>query len=388
MSRRICVITGSRAEYGLLYPLMKEMRSDPDLVLQVVATGMHLAPEFGLTYRDIEADGLLIDAKVENLVSSDTALGVTKSIGLGIIGLAEALVRLAPHMVVVLGDRFEILAAAQATMILQIPLVHLGGGDGGSGTYDNIIRHCITKIASLHFVTHEKARRRVVQLGENPARVFCYGATSVDTITQVQLLSRAALEESLGIELKPRFLLVAFHPLTMDEASGKDQLCALLNSLDLFRREWSCSVVITKANADNGGRSINAMLAQYVAQRSHCHLFDSLGHVRYLSMMKHAAVVVGNSSSGIYEAPYLRTPTVDIGSRQRSREAPASVIRAEADEGAIHAAITHALTLSFDGVEMIYGAGDASHRILRKMKEFIDTPGLATKTFFDLQGES
>lgn len=387
MSRKICVVTGTRAEYGLLYWLMKEIQGDPDLQLQLVATGMHLSPEFGLTYRSIEADGFSIDAKVEMLLSSDTPVGVAKSIGLGVIGFADTLKRLAPDMLVVLGDRFEILAAAQAAMVLQIPLAHLGGGDTGMGTYDNIIRHCITKMASLHFVTHNDARRRVIQLGENPDRVFSFGATSVDNIVKMRLLSRTELEQELGIVLEKLIFLVTFHPLTMDDSTGETQLLALLNALDDFRDEKTCSVIFTKSNADNGGRALNQILDAYVKRNSNCYLFDSLGQTRYLSMMKQASVVIGNSSSGIYEAPYLRTPTVDIGSRQRGRAASSSVIRCEAEESSIREGISKALAFKFQNVVMIYGDGNASCRILEKIREHIDTPGLAVKSFFDMKEE-
>lgn len=385
MTRKICVITGSRAEYGLLYWLMKGIQDDIELQLQVVVTGMHLSPEFGLTYKVIEADGFTIDAKVETLLSSDTQVGVAKSIGLGITGLADALVHLAPNMVVVLGDRFEILAAAQAAMVLQIPLAHLAGGDNGMGTYDNIIRHCITKMASLHFVTHEDARRRVIQLGECPERVFCFGATSVDNIIKMPLLPREILERELGIRLKELIFLVTFHPLTMDDLSAEVQLQALLNVLSDLQNTNNYSVIFTKSNADNGGRTLNHILEEYVKRNSNCHLFDSLGQTRYLSMMKHASVVIGNSSSGIYEAPYMKTPTVDIGNRQRGRAAPISVIRCEADELSIREAIFAALNFEFNDTAMIYGDGNTSNKILGKLKELIDSPGLTIKEFFDME---
>jgi UDP-N-acetylglucosamine 2-epimerase (non-hydrolysing)/GDP/UDP-N,N'-diacetylbacillosamine 2-epimerase (hydrolysing) len=385
MTRKICIITGSRAEYGLLYWLMKGIQDDIELQLQVVVTGMHLSPEFGLTYKVIEADGFTIDSKVEMLLSSDTPVGAAKSIGLGVASLAEAMERLGPNMVVVLGDRFEIFAAAQAAMVLQIPLVHLAGGDNGLGTYDNIIRHCITKMACLHFVTHEDARRRVIQLGELPSRVFCFGATSVENIVKMPLLPKDVLERELGVAFEKVIFLVTFHPLTMDEFSAEVQLQALLNALDGFLREKNCSVIFTKSNADNGGRVLNHILEEYVKRNPNCHLFDSLGQTRYLSMMKHASVVLGNSSSGIYEAPYLQTPTVDIGSRQRGRAAPTSVIRCEADEISIREAILAAVAFEFHDVAMIYGDGNTSRKILGKIKELIDFPGLTIKKFFDME---
>ena len=383
MSRKICVVTGSRAEYGLLRWVMQGIKDDPELTLQIIATGMHLSPEFGLTYKVIEANGFSLDAKVEMLLSSDTGVGVTKSIGLGVIGFAEALDRLAPDMVVVLGDRFEILAVAQAAMILQIPLAHLGGGDTGAGTYDNIIRHCVTKMASIHFVTHEEARHRVIQLGEHPERVFCYGATSVDNIDRLALLSREELEQDLKITFKSLILLVTFHPLTMDEGSSEWQLLELLGALDVFIQTNDYSVIFTKSNADNGGRALNQILASYVSGNPDSYLFDSLGQLRYLSLMQQASIVIGNSSSGIYEAPYLKTPTVDIGSRQRGRTAPNSVIRSAVNKAAIINAIEAAMTFKFKDVVMIYGDGNASKKILAKMKEVVNKPGLVVKGFVD-----
>ena len=381
--KRICVITGSRAEYGLLRPLMKGIRDDPDLSLQIIATGSHLSPDFGSTYRDIEGDGFQIDSKVEILTKSDSAVGVLNSMALGLIGISRALDELKPDLLLVLGDRYEILVAAQVAMIMQIPLAHLAGGDIGSGTYDNTIRHCITKIAALHFVTHNDARRRVIQLGERADRVFCFGATCVENVINTPLLSREELERNLGINLEKDIFLVTFHPLTMDENSGEDQLQELLKALEYYRTSRSVSIIFTKANADNGGRPLNEILEKYVQCSRNCHLFDSLGQQRYLSMMKHAAVVIGNSSSGIYEAPYFNTPTVDIGTRQRGRAAPDSVIRCEPDEASIEKALDRALRFEFNGIHMLYGEGKTSVKILAKIKELIDLPNLAAKEFID-----
>jgi UDP-hydrolysing UDP-N-acetyl-D-glucosamine 2-epimerase len=383
--RKICVITGTRAEYGLLRWVMQGIKEDHDLMLQIIAAGMHLSPEFGLTYHAIEQDGFQIDRKIEMLLSSDTPVGIAKSMGLGLIGFADALNELQPDLIVVLGDRYEVFAAAQTAMVLQIPLAHLAGGDNGQGTFDNIIRHCITKIASLHFVTHDEAYHRVIQLGENPERVFCFGATSVENIINMQLLSKDILESELAITLEKTIFLVTFHPLTMDNSSAEIQLQALLRVLRSYLLEKKCSIIFTKSNADNGGRLLNNILEEYVKHNPGCHLFASLGQKRYLSLMKHASMVIGNSSSGIYEAPYLQTPTIDIGSRQQGRAAPTSVIRCDADETSIREAILVAETFEFGDVSMIYGDGNASNRILAKMKELIDYPGLVIKKFIDLK---
>jgi len=385
MKRKICVITGSRAEYGLLRWVMQGIQDDPELTLQVVATGMHLSSEFGMTYRAIEEDGFRIDRKVEMLLSSDTSVGISKSMGLGIIGFADALSDLCPDIIVVLGDRFEIFAAAQAAMVFQIPIAHLAGGDNGHGTYDNLIRHCITKMASLHFVTHKEAYRRVIQLGENEQRVFCFGATSVDNFNKLNLLSRKELSEQLGISLDKKYFLVTFHPLTMDISEGEEQLKALLKALSSYVCSGTHSIIFTKSNADNGGRALNAILKDFVDKHDDCHLFDSLGQVRYLSAMKYASMVIGNSSSGIYEAPYMNVPTVDIGSRQLGRAAPSSVIRCEPNESSILSAIQEAQTFDFKEVEMLYGDGTASEKIVKKIKESAGKSDLAVKEFIDLE---
>ena len=381
--KKICVVTGTRAEYGLLQGVMQLIQESPKLELQVIATAMHLSPEFGLTYKSIESDGFKIDYKLETLLSSDTAVGVAKSIGLGVISFSEALNQLSPDMVVVLGDRFEIMAATQAAMVLQIPVAHIGGGDTGSGTYDNIIRHCLTKMSSLHFVTHQEAFERVCQLGEMESRVFCAGSTGVDTILNTPMMGLKELEESLGIEFCGDIFSVTFHPLTMDAGIAQSQLSNLLDALDLLIEKRECTIVFTKANADNGGRILNQMVGEYVSTRPSCHLFDSLGHLRFLSLTKHASLVIGNSSSGIYEAPYLKTPTIDIGTRQEGRAAPSSVLRCDIDTTAIVDAIESGLDFDFTNVEMIYGDGNAASQIVQKIEEFSDFDNLELKNFVD-----
>jgi len=383
--KTICVITGTRAEYGLLRWVMEGIRQSPVLHLQLIATGMHLSPEFGLTYREIEADGFTIDRKVEMLLSSDTPVGVAKSMGLGMMGFADALAELQPDMVLMLGDRFELLAAAQVTMILQIPLIHLVGGDNGLGTYDNIIRHCITKIAALHFVTHEEARRRVIQLGEKIDRIFCYGATSVDNIVKMNFLSREELENDLKIKFCDKIFLITFHPLTMDAGSGENQLKTLLKVLSDFLIEQKYTLIFTKSNADNGGHRLNQIIKEFITGKPHCFLFDSLGQTRYLNVLKHASIVIGNSSSGIYEAPYLNTPTVDIGNRQLNRAAPTSVFRCFDDEKSIRSTIDAALKFQFNNVKMIYGEGNASEKIVRTIEEFSTLKNLSVKEFQDIE---
>ncbi len=383
--RKVCVITGSRAEYGLLRGVMQKIRSSGNLELQLIATGSHLSEEFGLTYREIEADGFEIHRKIQILSGADSALAVSQSMGRCLAGVAEALGELRPDLVLVLGDRYEIFAAAQAAMIARIPIAHIAGGDVGSGTYDNLIRHCLTKMAALHFVTHEEARDRVLQLGEHPDRVFCVGSTCVDNIRTVPQLDREALAQSLGIRFGRHNFLVTYHPLTMGDGSGEEELRALLEVLQRALHTTDLTVVFTKANADNGGREVNRILGSFVERNPRSHLFDSLGQARYLSMVKQASLVIGNSSSGIYEAPYLGTPTVDIGLRQAVRKAPASVFRAAGTVSSIQAAVDSALAFRFEGVRMIYGDGSAADGIVNALEEAVGLPGLNTKDFVDLK---
>ncbi len=272
--RKICIVTGTRAEYGLLFLLMKHIQQDPGLTLQVIATGMHLSPEFGLTYREIENDGFTIDAKVEMLLSSDTPVGIAKSIGLGVIGFADALDHLRPDILILLGDRFEILAAAQAALVARIPVAHIAGGDTTEGAFDESIRHSITKMAHLHFVTNEDSARRVKQLGENPDHVHVVGNPGIDRILQMKLQTRAELEPSLGFTFRKKNLLITFHPATLDAASPEAQFQELLNALDL--QGDGTGLLFTKPNADTGGRKLMQMIDDYVASRPHAVAFTSL----------------------------------------------------------------------------------------------------------------
>lgn len=381
--RRICVVTGSRAEYGLLYWLLKEIAADVELELQLIATGMHLSHEFGLTWREIEADGFRIDARVDMLLSGDSNVAVTKSIGLGVIGFADALDRLAPDVVVLLGDRFEILAAAQAAMICRIPVAHLHGGETSEGAFDEGVRHAITKMAQLHFVAAEPYRKRVIQLGEHPSRVFDVGALGLEGIARMSWIGRPELESSLAIELRPDLLLVTYHPATLGEDSPESAMEELLAAL----REFPAStIVFTYPNADTGGRALIRLIDGFVAEDGdRRRAFASLGQRRYLSLMRLADVVVGNSSSALIEAPALRKAAVNLGDRQKGRLKASSVIDAREDRGEIAAAIRRALSDPFraqlaDTVSL-YGDGDASRRIVKCLK---DSRIRLQKPFFDI----
>jgi UDP-hydrolysing UDP-N-acetyl-D-glucosamine 2-epimerase len=382
--RRICVVTGSRAEYGLLSRVMKAIAAHPALQLQIIATGMHLSPEYGLTYRQIEADGLAIDAKVEMLLSCDTPTAIAKSVGLGVIGFADAFARLAPDVVVVLGDRFEILAAAQSAALARIPLAHIHGGETTEGAVDEGIRHAVSKLSTWHFVAAEAYRKRVVQLGEHPDRVFNVGAPGLDGLAELSLLSRVELEADLGMTLGSPLLLVTYHPATLGEVPPGEAVNQLLLALDRFP---AASVVFTYPNADAGGHEIVARLKDYEARHEgKVKGFVSLGQLRYLSLLVQCDAVVGNSSSALIEAPAARTATVDIGPRQRGRLKAASVLEAAENAEDIAARIAEALSPPFQAglpqVESLYGHGGASQRIVHKLAQLRPVPA---KAFFDIQ---
>ncbi|PQJ24053.1 UDP-N-acetyl-D-glucosamine 2-epimerase, UDP-hydrolysing [Limnobacter sp. SAORIC-690] len=326
MTRKVCVVTGTRAEFGLLRYLMNDIQNAPGLQLQTIATGMHLSPEFGLTYREIEEAGFQIDAKVEMLLSADTAAAITKSMGLGLIGLADAYERLTPDIIVLLGDRFEIFSAAAAALIARIPIAHLHGGETTEGAFDEAIRHSITKMSHLHFVAAEEYRRRVIQLGESPDRVFNVGGLGIDAIKRITLLSKEELEASLDFKFQARNLLITFHPATLDSGSSAQQMQELLNVLHELK---DTGLIFTMPNADTGGRELAQMVDDFVSVHSNSRVYSSLGQLRYLSCMKYVDGVVGNSSSGLAEAPSMGIGTVNIGDRQKGRLAASSVIHCE-----------------------------------------------------------
>jgi UDP-hydrolysing UDP-N-acetyl-D-glucosamine 2-epimerase len=342
--KKICAVTGTRAEYGILYWLLRVLRETPGVELQIIATGTHLSPEFGLTYRDIESDGFAIGAKVEMLLSADTASSISKSTGLAMIGFSDAYERLKPDWVVLLGDRYEILAASAAAYIAGIPIAHIGGGETTEGAIDEAIRHSITKMSRLHFVSAERYRRRVIQLGEDPCTVHDVGALGLEHLRRARLLARNELEESLGLRLGEKNFLVTYHPSTAGEPAGAG-FASLLAALDAFH---DARVVFTYPNSDEGGRAIIDMTEKYVNENpERSKAFASLGQIRYLSALKHFDAVIGNSSSGLIEAPSLKIPTVNIGDRQKGRMRADSVIDCAADATAIRRAIDKALSADF-----------------------------------------
>jgi len=382
--RKICVITGTRAEYGLLYWLMKEIQSSKKLELQIVVTGMHLSPEFGLTYKQVEQDGFTINKKVEMLLSSDSEVGITKSMGLGLIGFADVFNDLKPDLIVVLGDRFEIFVAVSASMIAKIPVAHLHGGEITEGAFDEYIRHSITKMSHLHFTATDEYRKRVIQLGEQPDRVFNVGAIGIDNINRLNLLSKKEFEESIQFKLGEKNLLVTFHPVTLENTTSEIQFKDLLASIEKLDKTH---IIFTKANADTDGRIINKMIDEYVANNIKSSVaFDSLGQLRYLSAMKFVDGVVGNSSSGILEAPSFKIGTVNIGDRQRGRIRASSVIDCSSTEESITEALKKLLSkdfrLSIEKATSPFGEGGVAEKIVHII-ENASLDGIVKKVFYD-----
>lgn len=364
--RRICVVTGSRAEYGLLYWVIHGIQQDPALTLQLIATGMHLEPRFGMTVEQIEADGFTVDRRVAIDLNDDSPGGVAQSMSRGLAGMSDAIEALQPDVLLVLGDRFEIMVAAQAAMVHNVPVAHIAGGDTTEGAFDEAIRHSITKMAHVHLTTNADAARRVARMGENPVHIHVVGSPGLDHLRRASLMSATDLEASLGARLGERNVLVTFHPVTLDTSHGVDQFEALLRALDILPREvvkW-----ITRPNADPGNQTISGTLDRWAEGRDDVHVYTSLGQARYLALMARVNAVIGNSSSGLYEAPSFRVPTVDIGDRQRGRLAARSVIHTEPTVPAISAAIEQALALDCSDVVNPYGDGRAAGRIVAILK--------------------
>jgi len=382
--KKICVATGARAEYGLLRWVMEGISQSPELELQLVATGMHLSPEFGMTLDAIEADGFPIDRKVEMLLSSDTAVGVTKSMGLGMIGFADALAELKPDLMLVLGDRYEIFAAAASAMIARIPIAHLHGGETTEGAFDEAIRHSITKMAHLHFVAAEEYRRRVIQLGEQPEHVFNVGGLGIDNILRLKLLARDELEEALNFKLQKRNLLITFHPVTLEKNTSTQQMDELLAALAELK---DTGLIFTMPNSDTDGRVLFRQIEAFCALHSQARAFTSLGQLRYLSCIQYVDGVIGNSSSGLLEVPSFRKGTINIGDRQRSRLKAASIVDCNPDRVSIRKALEQLYTPEFQAmlptVKNPYGMGGASQKIV-KILEGTSFDGLLKKTFCDL----
>ena len=382
--RKICVVTGTRAEYGLLYWLMKEIESDRDLELQLIVTGMHLSPEFGLTYKEIEKE-FKIGKKIEMLLSSDTPIGISKSMGLAQISFAEAYEELKPDIVVVLGDRNEIFSAVSSAMIARVPIAHLHGGETTEGAFDESIRHSITKMSHLHFTATDEYKNRVIQLGEETNRVFNVGGLGIDNIKKLKLLSKIEFEESINFKLNKRNIIVTFHPVTLEESTASQQFQNLLNSIDKLE---DTNIIFTKANSDTDGRVINKMIDSYVIKNYHKSVaFTSLGQLRYLSALQYIDAMVGNSSSGLAEAPSFKIGTINIGDRQKGRIMAKSVIDCDSDIISIDNAFQKLYSNKFQNILLNstnpYGDGGASENIINIIKEF-NLRNILKKKFYDI----
>mgnify|MGYP006416113723 CR=1 FL=1 len=383
--KKICVVTGTRAEYGLLRWIMDGIDKSDTLDLQVIATGMHLSPEFGLTYKEIEKDGFKIDRKIEMLLSSDTPSAISKSTGLGLIGMADAYKALNPDIVVVLGDRFEIMAASLAALFAAIPIAHIHGGETTEGAFDESIRHSITKMAWWHFVAAVEYEKRVIQLGEDPKRVFNVGGLGVDAIKRNKLLSKKDLINKTGMKFGKKNLLITYHPVTLEKQTSEQNFQILLDVLDDLKDMY---LIFTMPNADSDGRIIKKMINDFV----NCHpgkaiSFTSMGHLNYLSTLQLVDGVVGNSSSGLAEAPTFKIGTINIGDRQKGRLKANSVIDCEPTKKAIKKALDKLYSKNFqrniDTVKNPYGEGDAIEKIIKLLINQ-PIPAEIKKEFHDL----
>jgi len=383
--RKICIVTGTRAEYGLLYWLMKSIEVDPKLELQIIATGMHLSPEFGLTYREIEKDGFTINRKIEMLLSADTPSAISKSTGLGLISFAEAYNNLNPDIVLILGDRFEILAASIASLYAKIPIAHIHGGETTTGAFDEAIRHSITKMAWWHFVAADEYEKRVIQLGENPERIFNVGGLGVDAIKKAKLLPKKEMMDKTGIEFRNKNLLVTYHPVTLENQTSQKHFQSLLDVLGDLKDVY---VIFTMPNADSNGRIIKQMIDEFVSNHKQKSIaFTSMGHLNYLSTLQFVDGVVGNSSSGLTEAPTFKIGTVNIGDRQKGRLKAKSIIDCDPTKISIKKAIEILYTKNYQKnlpiVENPYGKGEATLKIMEVLRK-TKIPEETKKIFYDL----
>ena len=385
MKKTICVFTATRAEYGLLKTIIKALIADNTFNIKVVATAAHLSPEFGMTYQEIVDDGIKIDRKIETLLSADTPSAISKSMGLTMIGFADYFTETKPDAFLVLGDRYEALAAASAAFNARIPIIHLYGGDTTEGAVDEAYRHAISKMSFLHFTSTEEYRKRVIQLGESPERVFAVGEIGIENAINTKLLSLKELSKSLGIELRSNYALGTFHPVTLENNSSEKQIKAILKALN---KHNNMQFIFTKANADTNGRIINQILEDYCEKHENFYLFSSLGMLRYLSAIKHARFVIGNSSSGLIETPSFKIPTINIGDRQKGRLMASSVICCEPTQTSIEKAIEKALSPEFRKVASKttnpYGDGKTSEKIVKIINKIFSKPVDLKKRFYDI----
>lgn len=385
MKRKICIVTGSRAEYGLLKALIKEIKDDVNLRLQLMVTGMHLSKEFGFTYKEIEKDGFKINKKISILLKSDTPISISISMGYAIEGFAKGYERLRPDIIVVLGDRFEIFGAAIAAHISRIPIAHIHGGELTEGAFDDAFRHSITKMSHLHFTSTEEYRKRVVQLGEDPKRVFNVGAIGLDNIKKVKLLSKKELEKTLNFKFNKHNFLVTFHPVTLEDNTPEGQFGNLLEALDGLK---NTHIIFTKTNADTYGRIINRMIDKYVSENSNKAVaFTSMGQLKYFSAMQFVDAVIGNSSSGIVEAPSFKIGTINIGDRQKGRIKAKSIIDCDPTNESIKKAIREIYSSKFQGMltSLVnpYSVRNTARQIVKILKKY-NLKNILKKNFYDI----
>ncbi len=382
--RKICVVTGSRAEYGLLYWLLKEIDSDPDLELQLVVTGMHLSHEFGYSVERIKSDGFTVADQIEILLSSDTHVGMAKSTGLGVISFADSFRRLSPDIIVLFGDRFEIFSAAITANMMNIPIAHVHGGELSAGSIDDSMRHAITKLAHVHFPIADEYKRRILQMGEAEKNVFNCGAPGLDYLDHCQFKTRQELVAELGITFSEKNnFLITLHASTRDTRSPEKNIDQLISALANFPE---ATLFFTQANCDAGGEAINNYLREYCSKNKNAYVFKELGIENYLSLAKQVDVIIGNSSSGLIEVPCLRKPTVNIGSRQLGRIKVTSVVDVELNEQEITQAIKLALSRDFQenisAMTIPFKQDKTSYRIKEILKKIALT-GLCSKHFVD-----
>ena len=384
MNRKICVVTGSRADYGLLRSVIQAIKDDPNLDIQVVATGMHLSPTFGLTYKEIEADGFFIDEKVEVLNEVDTPYEISQSIAKGITGCAKAFNRLEPDLILLLGDRYEIFSAAIAAYVALIPIAHIHGGELTGGALDEAFRHSISKMSSLHFVAAEEYKKRLIQLGENPKNIYLAGGLGVDSIKKHKLLNKHELENKLNIKFLDKSLLITFHPVTLDIESSEFQFKELLKALSNFK---DTTLIFTMPNADTGGRKLINMVEEFVIENKNAKAFTSLGQLLYFSCILNMDGVVGNSSSGVIEVPSFKKATVNIGDRQLGRLQAESIINCKPLKKDILNAIEKLYSSSFqtllDRVTNPYSGTGVNEKIIEVLGA-ISLDGIIKKDFYDL----
>ena len=382
--KKICVVTGTRAEYGLLRWVMEEIKKSNYLTLNLIVCGMHLSPEFGLTIKQIEDDGFEVNKKVEMLLSSDTPSSIAKSMGIGLISFADALEDLKPDILLVLGDRYEILSVTSAALVARIPVAHLHGGEATEGLIDEAIRHSITKMSHIHFVASYAYQKRVIQLGEQPSNVFNVGGLGIDNILKLSLLDKKELEQSLDFTFRKRNFLITFHPVTLESNTSEEQMDILLDSLSTYKET---GFIFTMPNSDTHGRILFEMIKKFVQKNNNAKSFTSLGQLRYLSCIQHADLVVGNSSSGIIEVPAFKKPTINIGDRQKGRIKADSIIDCLPEKESIINSINKALSNDFQkSVKKTinpYGTGGASAKIVKILEQY-NFDDILKKSFYNI----